>query len=328
MPITNFPKQGGDKKVSLANSQYDLFPLGFAEDLKKNYPSIWSKGGNIQGNDTYRVILDVRKSGGELSANEEKIVRMREAWCARHYEDFRIAGVIAQVKWHMVGSRGVNYMKNLINEEKQKVDEKRKEREYRRFESFEIRASEEEGKNGLFVEGYALTFDEPTVLFESQGIQYREVIDRNALTNADMSDVIFNYDHQGKVMARTRNKTLELMVDQKGLFIRADLGGTEAGRKLYEEIRGGYVDKMSFSFISNDNAYDRETRTRRIKGIKRLIDVSAVSVPAYQSTSISARSFFEAEAEMERKVDTERRTRLQLQSFILGGMKNETLIGN
>lgn len=327
--MTNFPKQGQDKTVSLTNSQYKLFPLGFAEDLKENYPSIWSKGGNIQGNDTYRVLLNVRKSGGDLSANEEKIIKMREAWCARHYEDFRIAGVIAQVKWHMVGSKGVEYMKNLINEEKQKVNESRKDREYRRFESFEIRSAEEEGKNGMYVEGYALTFNEPTVLFESQGLQYRELIDRNALANTDLTDVIFNYDHSGKVMARTRNKTLELRVDDKGLFIRADLSGTEEGRKLYEEIRGGYVDKMSFSFISNENEYDRETRTRKIKGIKRLIDVSAVSVPAYQTTSIAVRSFFEAEAEMERKVDTDRRMRLKLQSFIIGGMKDyETFNGN
>lgn len=299
-----------------------MFPLGFAEDLKENYPSIWAKGGNIQGNDTYRVLLDVRKNGGELSANEEKIIRMREAWCARHYEDFRIAGVIAQVKWHMVGSKGVKYMTDLINEEKKKVNESRKDREYRRFETFEIRSSQEEGKNAMYVEGYALTFDEPTVLLESQGIQYKEVISRGALANADMTDVIFNYDHTGKVMARTRNRTLELMVDDKGLFIRADLSGTEEGRKLYEEIRGGYVDKMSFSFIASDNEYDRETRTRKIKGIKRLIDVSAVSVPAYQTTSIAARSFFEAAAEMERKVDTERRMRLKLQSFIIGGMKD------
>ncbi len=322
MPVTNFPKQGGDKTVNLANSEYKLFPLGYAENLKENYPSIWSKGGNIQGNDTYRVLLDVRKNGGELSANEEKIIRMREAWSARHYENKNIAGVIAQVKWHMVGSRGVEYMKNLIEDEKKKVDEKRKEREYRRFESFEIRTAQEEGKNGMFVEGYALTFEDSTVLFESQGVQYRELISRGALANADMSDVIFNYDHTGKVMARTRNKTLELMVDDRGLYIRADLSGTEEGRKLYEEIRGGYVDKMSFSFIASDNEYDRETRTRKIKGIKRLIDVSAVSVPAYQTTSIAARSFFEAEAEMERKVDTERRKRLQLQSFIIGGMKD------
>lgn len=204
-----------------------------------------------------------------------------------------------------------------------------KDREYRRFESFEIRMAEDAGKNSMYVEGYALTFDEPTVLFESQGVQYREVIDRGALVSTDMTDVIFNYDHMGKVMARTRNQTLELRVDERGLFIRADLSGTEEGRKLYEEIRGGYVDKMSFSFIASNNEYDKETRTRKIKGIKRLIDVSAVSVPAYQTTSIHARSFFEAEAEMERKAVAEQRARLKLQSFIIGGMKShEAISGN
>lgn len=196
----------------------------------------------------------------------------------------------------------------------------KKDREFRKFETFEIRALEE-GNNDLIVEGYALTFDSPTVMYELQGVQYKEVISARALDSADMTDVIFNYDHVGKVMARTRNNTLQLTVDQKGLHVKANLGGTEEGRKLYEEIRGGYVDKMSFSFIASSNEYDKSTKTRTITGIKRLFDVSAVSIPAYQSTSISARSFFEAEAEMERKAVAEQRERLKTLSFITGGLK-------
>lgn len=191
----------------------------------------------------------------------------------------------------------------------------RTDREYRRFETFEIRASEDQGQ---YVEGYALTFDQPTVLFEMDGIQYKEVITRGALTTADMTDVIFNYDHGGKVMARTRNKTLELRVDDKGLFIRARLDGTEEGRRLYEEIRGGYIDRMSFAFTASSDAYDKETRTRSITGIKRIYDVSAVSIPAYDTTSISARSFFELEREKERKAAeaAELRKKLLLKTYL------------
>lgn len=120
---SNFPVAGEDKTVTLANSQYELFPLDYAEDLRINWPDIWNKGGNIQGNDTYRVIRRVReeeKAADELTANDVDIIRMREAWSARHYRDHRLAGVIAQVKWHMVGSRGLDHMKSVIQEAKDK----------------------------------------------------------------------------------------------------------------------------------------------------------------------------------------------------------------
>jgi HK97 family phage prohead protease len=194
----------------------------------------------------------------------------------------------------------------------------RKDREYRKFDIFEVRAAELDNSQDMIVEGYALTFNSPTILFEYDGVEYKEVIDRSALIGADMTDVIFNYDHQGKVMARTRNKTLELQVDDKGLFIRAKLDGTEEGRQLYEEIKGGYVDRMSFSFTIKEESYDKSTRTRVIRGIKRLYDVSAVSIPAYDTTSISARSFFEAEAERERKAldSAELRKKLIMRTYL------------
>lgn len=114
-----------------------------------------------------------------------------------------------------------------------------------------------------------------------------------------MSDVILQYDHAGRVMARTRNNTLELTPDGHGLHVRADLGGTEAGRQLYEEIRGGYIDRMSFAFrVKSDEVTeerDRErghtTLTRRILGFSKLYDVSAVSIPANDGTEISARTY-------------------------------------
>ncbi len=160
----------------------------------------------------------------------------------------------------------------------------KKDREYRSI-NLQMRTSSADGEK-LFVEGYAATFNDTTVLYEYDGIQYKENIDSKAFSGVDLSDVIFNYNHGGKVISRTRNKTLELRVDSRGLYIRARLDGTEEGRKLYEEIRGGYIDRMSFAFSVDKDSYDKSTRTRTILKFKRIYDVSAVDIPAYQSTSI------------------------------------------
>jgi hypothetical protein len=140
------------------------------------------------------------------------------------------------------------------------------------------------------------------------------VIDPGAFNGADMSDVIFNYDHAGKVLARNSNGTLDLTTDNVGLHIKARLHGTKEGRELHEEIDGGYVTKMSFRFTVAEERYDRASRTRTIVRFKKIYDVSAVSIPAYDDTSISARSFFETEAEKERQeaADAEQRQRLIL----------------
>ena len=150
--------------------------------------------------------------------------------------------------------------------------------------------NEEERKE---VEGYATTFNEPYTLFEDDEIIFREQVDPSAFDETDMSDVIMQYDHAGRVFARTSNNTLSIEPDEKGLFIKADLGGTELGRGLYEEIRGGYTDKMSFGFIVSADeelrSKDEEGRVdilRTITGISKLFDVSAVSIPANNGTSI------------------------------------------
>ena len=166
----------------------------------------------------------------------------------------------------------------------------------RQYRTFEVRAGKEENR----VDGYAAVFDSETVMYEYEDIQYKEVIDRNAFTGAQIQDVVMNFNHGGKPVARTKNKTLELQIDDVGLHISADPSGTEEGRRLYEEIKGGYIDKMSFAFTVNAEEYNRDTHTRRITGIKRLYDVAAVDMPAYDTTTIQARSFFEAEAERER----------------------------
>lgn len=160
--------------------------------------------------------------------------------------------------------------------------------------------------DGKIVEGYATTFNEPYVLFRDamNGVTYifREQVDPNAFDNTDMTDVIMQYNHEGRVFARTNNGTLGLNADDHGLHIRADLGGTEIGRQLYEEIEGGYTDKMSFGFrVGKDKTEQTEERDengmitvnilRTILEISKLYDVSAVSLPANDATSISARNF-------------------------------------
>lgn len=125
---TNFPKAGDDKVVSLRNSNYRVFPLTYAQDLKENWPEIWSRGGNIRGNDQYRKLTPVVRRGGKVDgATEERAVRLREAWAARHYEDKRLNGVVAQIKWFVVGSQGLSAMKAVINEAKDMVKRQRAE---------------------------------------------------------------------------------------------------------------------------------------------------------------------------------------------------------
>ena len=173
-----------------------------------------------------------------------------------------------------------------------------KDREYRSFAEFRL-AEPNEGE--MVIEGYAVVFNSPTVMYSLGDTEYKEQIDMQAFAGADMNDVILNYNHAGKVVARTRNKTLQLSVDTKGLLVRARLDGTEEGRRLYEEIQGGYLDKMSFAFSVAEEDYNNDTLTRTIKKVQRLYDVSVVSLPAYDDTSVSARSYFSAVAEEQRK---------------------------
>lgn len=125
---------------------------------------------------------------------------------------------------------------------------KLKNREFRHM-TMTARTSTKEDDESYIVEGYATTFNQPYTLYEGRYYKVEEQISSTAFDECDMQDVIMQYDHEGRVYARNKNKTLELSVDNKGLFIRANLGGTDEGKKLYQEIKGGYTDKMSFAFV-------------------------------------------------------------------------------
>lgn len=183
-----------------------------------------------------------------------------------------------------------------INE---KLDEGR---QYRFIElpNFEVRADDGDDPERI-VEGYATVFNEPYELWSYDGYTVLEQIDSKAFDDCDMSDVIMQYDHEGRVFARTSNGTLQVDPDEKGLHIRADLSGTDIGRDLFEEIRGGYTTKMSFGFrvaedkreVTENHEDNTVTVLRTITKISKLYDVSAVSIPANDATSISARNFGE-----------------------------------
>lgn len=173
-------------------------------------------------------------------------------------------------------------------------------RQYRdiNVSAFERRA---EGDGEKIVSGYATTFNQPYELWSYDGYTVLEQIDPAAFGDCDMADVIMQYNHEGRVFARTGNGTLELDPDDKGLHIRANLGGTEIGRQLFEEIEGGYTTKMSFGFkvaedkreVTENHEDGSVTVLRTITKIKKLYDVSAVSLPANDATSISARDYGE-----------------------------------
>ena len=188
---------------------------------------------------------------------------------------------------------------------------KPKEREYRAIITpLQIPTAEKRIDSDYYVEGYATTFNKPYLLYEWDGVQYFEEIDRHALDGADLSDVIMQYDHQGKVLARLSNGTLGIEPDDNGLFIYADLSKSAAAKELYEEIRNGLVTKMSWAFTVAEDEYNRETRTRTIKKIKKVYDVSAVSIPANSDTDISARSWLDGVIEVERREALERKKRI------------------
>ena len=166
-------------------------------------------------------------------------------------------------------------------------------REMRRIIDIRNFETKDDPYGKLYVEGYATTFNQPYRMLDDIDIVIDEQMDRHAFDNVDMSDVIMQYDHEGPVFARTRNKTLVITIDPHGLKIRAYLGGTENGRKLYEEIKGGYIDRMSLAFRVGKDIRERGKTSdgrprilRTITKIQRFYDVSAVSRPANEGTII------------------------------------------
>lgn len=171
-----------------------------------------------------------------------------------------------------------------------KQNQSRTQIQRRVLQTFNVTPTEKRIDTDYYVEGYATTFDQPYLLFEFGGQKYYERISSDALVGADMSDVIFQYNHEGKVLARQSNETLGIEADTHGLFVYADLSKSRAAQELYDEIKSGLVTKMSWGFTVREESFDKDTFTWTIHKINRVYDVSAVSIPANADTEIAARS--------------------------------------
>ena len=166
--------------------------------------------------------------------------------------------------------------------------------------TIEMRDGESEKSGKMIIEGYAAVFDSETLIGDKDWGFY-ERIDKKAFDGAYMKDVPLKYNHCDAVpiLARTRNGSLELKVDEKGLFIHAELLDTQDGRDMYKRIKSGLIDKMSFAFTvkAEDEEWEKGSPPKRtIKKFDRIFDVSVVDIPAYEDTSIFARSLSLADA--------------------------------
>lgn len=176
-----------------------------------------------------------------------------------------------------------------------------KQAEFRDFKltNIETRKNEED-KEELVLEGVPCVFDNETVLYKGSDWELREKISADAFNEADTNDVIFNYNHGGRVYARTRNNSLKIETKKDGLHMRATLMPEDEGhQQLARDIKSGLIDKMSFAFTVKENNYleNDDFTLRTITKIDRLFDVSAVDIPAYDATQISARRTFDAVSE-------------------------------
>lgn len=206
-------------------------------------------------------------------------------------------------------------------------------REYRNFEVRALEQTEEGQEQKKVVRGYASTFENAYTLYDDGEYVIREIIDSHAFDDTDMEDVIMQYDHEGRVFARASNGTLRVNADEVGVAIEADLGGTELGRQIYDEVRGGYTNKMSVGMKidrsgdvwTSEQLNGKTVETRRVMRVARLYDVSAVSIPANDATSISVRALVDgvidkikAERLEAKKLELERR-RLEIRARALAG---------
>lgn len=204
----------------------------------------------------------------------------------------------------------------------------------REYRTMELRAAPQGEEKDYVVEGYATTFGDTYELFRDGNYIVQENVDRDAFKDTDMSDVVFQIDHEGRVYARTRNKSLSLEIDGHGLKTRTDLSLTAGSREVYDAIDAGLYDRMSFAFTVTKDSYTEEEKsdgtvilTRTILAVGKLYDVSAVSFPANPNTDISARSKecidgeikrFEAERLHEKELQEKRNALLEQISRIKG----------
>ena len=174
-----------------------------------------------------------------------------------------------------------------------------------------------------YVEGYAARYEPYVLYYDQNGEPVYERFDRGCFDNCDMSDIIYQYDHSGRVFARTGNGSLIVEADDNGLFMAADLGRTEAAREHHGDVAAGMVTKMSWRFRVGDYYYDAPNRTIVHKTVAKIYDVSGVSIPANDNTEINARAWVDGEiaqaARREAELEERRRKLRAKINISLGG---------
>ena len=190
----------------------------------------------------------------------------------------------------------------------------------REYRSMVLRLEDVQDDESYQVEGYASTFD-TYALMTIDGVDYNERIEPDAFKDADLSDVVFRVDHEGRVYARTSAGTLELWTDEHGLGNRTDLSKTQAARELFADIKAGNYPQMSFAFTVAEDHYDKATHTRIIDRIAKVFDVSPVAFPANPTTQlgVATRDYFDGviEAEKAERLEREQRERQRQKLRIL-----------
>lgn len=170
------------------------------------------------------------------------------------------------------------------------------------------------------IEGYAMKYERYPLYEGSDGVKIYEEFKPGCFDGCDMRDIILQYDHTGKVLARTRNGTLIVEADDVGLRITGDLSKSEQARNLYEEISNRLVDRMSWGFLPGENYYDPEISTVVHTKIKKIFDVSAVSIPANDDTDIHVRSIGDGEIVKKLQEMQNRRKRIEIM-LKMGGIR-------
>lgn len=203
----------------------------------------------------------------------------------------------------------------------------------------EFRAAEEESEKGV-IEGTPIVFNQRTRIYDWAG-EYDEIIERGALEGADLKDVrlFVNHDFNKIALARSKNgnenSTMSFNIDDDGLHMKAQLDteNNAEARALYSAIKRGDMDGMSFAFRIKDDEWkdiDSDLPTRIIKRISIVHEVSVVNFPAYQGTSISARSEGEetpySALEEARKAHAEETAKRTSKELEIEKLKNENLI--
>lgn len=258
MPITDFPEQGADQAVNLRNSKYEVFPVAEAQDLKDNFPEVWKLGGNVLGNTQFaRLAPMARGRRGPRTPTEEEAVRLREAWAARHLQDFRIAGVVAQVKWLVVGSKGLDHMRETIMEAKRKLDERR---------TVQAPLVLKDGKASFVMTNAAL--DRQGEVVETEGWDFSNFMKNPVILDTHRYESI--NDIVGRAISEPRREADNWVVD-------IEFADTERGRVAQQLVKQGMLNAVSVGFRSTQ----RRKEGRVVHHVqKELMEVSLVAVPA------------------------------------------------